>query len=49
VPHFGQLGWGFGAANGWLARMGPYEPNYDRRTYECDECDHSIIVVVKYK
>ena len=33
----------------WLARIEPDEPNYDRRTYECAECDHSTTVVVKYK
>ena len=33
----------------WLARIEPDEPNYDRRTYECPECDHSITEIVKYK
>ena len=33
----------------WLARIEPDEPDHDRRTYECAECDHSTTVVVKYK
>jgi transposase-like protein len=33
----------------WLARIEPDEPNHDRRTYECPECDRSITEVVKYK
>jgi transposase-like protein len=32
----------------WLARIEPDEPNYDRRTYECPECDYSITKIVKY-
>jgi predicted RNA-binding Zn-ribbon protein involved in translation (DUF1610 family) len=33
----------------WLARIEPDEPDHDRRTYECPECDSSITEVVKYK
>ena len=33
----------------WLARIEPEEPGYDRRTFECPECDHSLVQVVKYK
>ena len=33
----------------WLTRIEPDEPDHDRRTYECPECDHSITEVVKYK
>jgi transposase-like protein len=33
----------------WIARIEPDEPGHDRRTFECPECDHTIIEVVKYK
>jgi len=33
----------------WLARIEPDAPDYDRRTYECPECDHSVTEIVKYK
>ncbi len=34
----------------WLARVEPDEPGYDRREFECPECDHSMIIeIVKYK
>ncbi len=33
----------------WLARIDPDEPSYERRTFECPECDHSMAWVVKYK
>jgi transposase-like protein len=33
----------------WLARIEPDKPDYDRRTFECPECDHSLTEVVKYR
>jgi len=33
----------------WIARIEPDEPNYDRRTLECPECDHSFTEILKYK
>lgn len=33
----------------WIARIEPDEPDHDRRTFECPECDHSVTEVVKYK
>lgn len=33
----------------WLARITPDKPDYDQRTFECPQCDHSITEVVKYK
>jgi hypothetical protein len=33
----------------WLARIEPDKPDYDRRTFKCPECDHSLTEVVKYK
>ena len=33
----------------WLDRIEPDEPDHDLRTYECPECDHTIMEVVKYK
>jgi len=32
----------------WLARIEPDEPGYERRTFECPECDHLMTEVVKY-
>jgi len=33
----------------WLARIEPEKPDYDRRTFECPECEHSMTEVVKYR
>jgi len=33
----------------WLARIEPDEPNHDKRTFECPQCDRAITRVVKYK
>jgi DNA-directed RNA polymerase subunit RPC12/RpoP len=33
----------------WIARIEPDEPDHERRTFECPECNHSIIEVVQYK
>ena len=33
----------------WLARIEPFDPNHDMRTFECPACDHSESIVVKYK
>jgi predicted RNA-binding Zn-ribbon protein involved in translation (DUF1610 family) len=30
----------------WLARIEPDEPGYDRRKFECPECDHELVEVV---
>ena len=32
-----------------LARIEPEKPDYDRRTFQCAECGHSLSEVVKYK
>ena len=32
----------------WLSRIEPDQPNHDRRTFECPQCDHSHTEVVKY-
>ena len=33
----------------WLAGVEPDEPGFDRRKYECPECDDELIQVIKYK
>src|SRR4030095_5633946 len=33
----------------WLIRNEPDEPNCDRRTFQCEGCDHAHIEVVKYR
>jgi hypothetical protein len=33
----------------WIARIEPDEPGYDRRTFECPECDRELVEVVKYR
>jgi hypothetical protein len=30
----------------WIARIEPDEPGYDRRTFECPECDRELVEVV---
>jgi hypothetical protein len=30
-----------------LARIEPYKPNHDKRTFECFDCDHVESMVVK--
>ena len=32
-----------------LARIEPDKPGHDKRTFECPECQHIEIVLVKYK
>jgi hypothetical protein len=32
----------------WLSRIEPDEPNHDRRTFQCLQCDQSHTEVVKY-
>jgi len=32
-----------------LTRIEPEKPDHDRRSYECQKCDHSESVVVKFK
>jgi len=36
-------------AHMWLIRIEPDEPCYDRRTFECPQCDHQTIEMVKYR
>jgi hypothetical protein len=33
----------------WLARIEPYEPDHDQRTFECQACSNIIIEIVKYR
>jgi hypothetical protein len=34
----------------WLARIEPTnKPDYDQRTFECPQCDHSESITVKFK
>ena len=33
----------------WLARIEPDQPDYDRRTFECPECDHVLTKIVKFR
>ena len=33
----------------WLALIEPDKPDYDRRTFECRECEHTLVEVVKYR
>jgi hypothetical protein len=33
----------------WLARIEPYAPDHDKRTYECPECNAEITEIVKYR
>ena len=34
----------------WLARIEPTDkPDYDQRTFECPRCDHSEMMMVKFK
>jgi transcription elongation factor Elf1 len=32
-----------------LACIEPEKPDHDRRTFECPQCEHVIVEVVKYK
>jgi len=32
-----------------LARIEPYQPDYDKRTFECQACLKEVIKIVKYK
>jgi len=43
-PHCPRCG-----ARMWLARVEPDEPSYDRRTFECPECEHALVQLIKYK
>jgi hypothetical protein len=33
----------------WLAHIEHDKPGYDRRTFECVECENSINEIVKYR
>ncbi len=34
----------------WLARIEPTnKPDYDQRTFECPQCNHSETMTVKFK
>ena len=33
----------------WLARITPYKPDYDSRTFECPVCQHAESMIVKYR
>jgi DNA-directed RNA polymerase subunit RPC12/RpoP len=33
----------------WLTRIGPYEPDHDRRTFECQACGNSKFEIVKFR
>ena len=32
-----------------LARIEPYQPDHDKRTFECQACLKEVIKIVKYK
>jgi len=36
-------------ASMWLTRIEPYEPNHDKRTFECQACGNSKTEIVKYR
>jgi hypothetical protein len=33
----------------WLTRIEPYEPDHDRRTFECQACGNSEFEIVKFR
>jgi hypothetical protein len=33
----------------WLARIEPYEPDHDQRTFECQACSNITTEIVKYR
>jgi hypothetical protein len=33
----------------WLSRIEPDEPNHDKRTFECPQCENVVSEVVKYR
>jgi hypothetical protein len=33
----------------WLACIEPYQPDYDKRTFECPMCSNFTVKVVKYR
>ena len=33
----------------WLVSIEPDEPDHDRRTFECQRCQHVTVEVIKYK
>ena len=33
----------------WLARIEPYKPDHDSRTFECPLCQHEQTAIVKYR
>jgi hypothetical protein len=33
----------------WLTRIGPDEPDHDRRTFECQACGNSKFEIVKFR
>ncbi len=32
----------------WITRIEPDKPRYDKRTFECPECENEVIEIVKY-
>jgi hypothetical protein len=39
----------FCRAQMWLACIEPYQPDYDKRTFECPMCSNFTVKVVKYR
>jgi|GEM_PF-1098786 hypothetical protein len=39
----------FCRAQMWLACIEPYQPDYDKRTFECPMCPNFTVKVVKYR
>jgi tRNA(Ile2) C34 agmatinyltransferase TiaS len=33
----------------WLSRIEPDEPNHDKRTFECPQCENVVSEIVKYR
>ena len=33
----------------WLARIEPDQPDHDKRTFQCPECEHAVTEIVKYR
>ena len=33
----------------WLACIEPYEPNHDKRTFECPVCPNVTVRIVRYR
>jgi len=33
----------------WLALIEPDKPDHDRRTFECRECENTLVAIVKYR